>query len=338
MDIDFVMCWVDGSDEEWQKKKAFYKGTPYQNTDVRFRDWDILRYWFRAVEEYAPWVNKIYFVTDNQRPAWLNEKHPKLVMVDHTDYIPKKYLPTFNSNTIEVNFHRIEGLSEQFVAFNDDMYINQPVSPEYYFKDGVPCDATLEHVFDGRGYKPGEGWGISVTDYMNTQVLNAHFNRNDVTHKNKKGWYGSYLGLKYQLQAYMIRLFKRTEFQHLYTPHNEKAYLRSTFQEIWNEEPELLEHTCGRFRENTDLNIYLMRYWQLASNKFHPTEVLSKRKVVQLGMNTLNDVERMLFDPKVKSLCLNDSTDCSFEDYKLLKPKIVALFEKKLPNKSSFEK
>ena len=337
MDIDFVICWVDGSDVEWLERKAFYKGSILQNSDVRYRDWNILKYWFRAVEENASWVHKIFFVTDHQCPEWLNVSHPKIQMVDHKDFIPEKYLPTFNSNTIEVNFHRIKGLSEHFVAFNDDMYINAPITPDYYFHDGLPCDATLEHVFDGRGYNPHDGWGISVIDYMNTQVLNAHFNRRDVTSRNKKGWYGNYLGRKYQLQAYMIKMFRRTEFQHLYTPHNEKAYLRSVYEKIWEQEPSMMERTCTRFREDTNLNIYLMRYWQLASNKFYPTEVLSKKKVIQLRKGCLSEMERLLFDDSVKSLCLNDTADCSFEDYEDLKPKIVEFLERKYPQKSTFE-
>lgn len=338
MDIDFVICWVDGSDSEWQQKKAFYNGTSYQNPDVRYRDWNILKYWFRAVEEYAPWVHKIYFVTDNQHPVWLNSNHPQLVLVNHQDYIPEKYLPTFNSNTIEVNFHRIKDLSEHFVAFNDDMYINAPITSDYFFHGGLPCDATLEHIFDGKGYNPIEGWGISVIDYMNTQVLNAYFNRKEVTAKNKSGWYGTYLGMKYLLQAYIIKFCGRTEFQHLYTPHNEKAFLRSTYEKVWEVESKLMAETCSRFRKDTNLNIYLMRYWQLASNQFHPTDVLSKKKTIQLRKGCLPIIERLLFDRSVNSLCLNDSTDCTYEDYQTLKPQIVALFEKKFPKKSSFEK
>ena len=140
-EIDFVVFWVDGSDPEWQQKKARYKGTPQQAASVRYRDWDILKYWFRAVETYAPWVRHIYFVADNQRPSWLNFDHPKLSFVDHRDFIPEEFLPTFQVNTIEDNLHRIKGLSEQFVVFNDDMFINAPIAPDYYFRNGLPCDA-----------------------------------------------------------------------------------------------------------------------------------------------------------------------------------------------------
>ena len=62
MDIDFVICWVDGNDPEWQEKRQKFLNKPNDAAAVRFRDWGILRYWFRAVETYAPWVHKIFFV------------------------------------------------------------------------------------------------------------------------------------------------------------------------------------------------------------------------------------------------------------------------------------
>lgn len=339
MDIDFVLIWVDSSDEKWRQKKTKYDKNPKKNDDVRFRDWEVLKYWFRAVERFAPWVHKIFFITDNQCPPWLNSAHPQIEMVDHKDYIPERFLPTFNSNCIEINFHRINRLTEHFVAFNDDMFINQPISPSYFFKEGKPCVATLEHIFDGSAYSSrNKDWGISLTDWMNTQVLNAHFNRLEVTKAKPKGWYGSYLGIKYQLQALILKWTHRKEFQHFYTPHNEKALLKSTFEEIWELEPELMNNTCTRFREITNLNIYLMRYWQIVKNNFYPTEELSKKKVVQINNENIDIIEKLMFDKRIQSLCLNDSTDCDYKSYKSLKKKIIALFEKKFPNKSKFEK
>jgi len=114
--IDFVMIWVDGNDPEWQKEKAKYDGSVVTtaNSEVRYRDWDNLQYWFRAVEKYAPWVNKIHFVTWGHIPKWLDTTNPKLNIVKHSDFIPEEYLPTFSSHTIELNLHRIEGLAEIF--------------------------------------------------------------------------------------------------------------------------------------------------------------------------------------------------------------------------------
>ena len=110
------------------------------NSEVRYRDWDTLKYWFRGVEKFAPWVGNIYFVTDDQKPEWLNVDHPKLKWVKHTDFIPKEYLPTFNSHAIFLNLHRIEGISEKFVLWNDDVFLLKDVSPDDFFVNGKPCD------------------------------------------------------------------------------------------------------------------------------------------------------------------------------------------------------
>ena len=68
-EIDFVIAWVDGGDKEWQKEKQKYLAeflgdeSIIDQGDYRYRDWELLPYWFRAVEKYAPWVRKIHFVT-----------------------------------------------------------------------------------------------------------------------------------------------------------------------------------------------------------------------------------------------------------------------------------
>ena len=120
-DIDLVIPWVDGNDVEWKKEKdkCLEAGDGRVN---RYRDWDNLRYVFRGIEKYMPWIRKIHFVTWGHLPEWLNVEHPKLNIVKHQDYIPEKYLPTFSSHTIEMNLHRIKGLAEQFIYTNDDIF------------------------------------------------------------------------------------------------------------------------------------------------------------------------------------------------------------------------
>ena len=78
-DIDFVVLWVDSNDSDWQQEKA--KFSPQKSEDVnlvRYQNWDNIKYWFRAVSKYAPWVRQIHFVTCGQVPIWLNIKHPKI--------------------------------------------------------------------------------------------------------------------------------------------------------------------------------------------------------------------------------------------------------------------
>ena len=79
MKIDFVLTWVDCNDPEWQREKAKFQGKTLSDDDImRYRDWDNLRYWFRGVEKFAPWVNSVFFVTCGHYPSWLNLNHPKL--------------------------------------------------------------------------------------------------------------------------------------------------------------------------------------------------------------------------------------------------------------------
>ena len=135
MKIDFVIPWVDGNDPEWKKEKALYQTELIDDSNSvnRFRDWGLLPYWFRSVEKFTPWVNKIYFITWGHLPQFLNSEHPKLRIVDHRDFIPEEYLPTFSSHAIEVNIHRIRELEECFVYFNDDTFILRPLPETSFF-------------------------------------------------------------------------------------------------------------------------------------------------------------------------------------------------------------
>ncbi|MFQ7768319.1 MAG: hypothetical protein ACLRIL_08645 [Fusicatenibacter saccharivorans] len=114
-----------GIKRNWRpvKKQGKAAEEMIDNSTSRYRDWDILKYWFRGVEKFAPWVNQIHFVTYGHVPDWLNEKHSKLHIVKHEDFIPQEFRPTFSSHPIEWNFHRIEWLTENFVYFNDDMFL-----------------------------------------------------------------------------------------------------------------------------------------------------------------------------------------------------------------------
>ena len=109
----------------------------------RYRDWDNLQYWFRCVEKYCPWVRKIHIVTCGHFPEFLVKEHPKLNFVTHDQIIDAACLPTFSSHVIEINLHKIESLAEHFVYFNDDMFITQPLLPEFFFREGLPCDGLV---------------------------------------------------------------------------------------------------------------------------------------------------------------------------------------------------
>ncbi len=197
--VDFVIAWVDGNDKEWQKQRQKYKsGFMEDNSEVRFRDWDNLQYWFRGVEEYAPWVNHIYFITWGHVPQWLNLDNPKLKIVNHKDYIPEKYLPTFNSHTIELNMHRIQGLSRQFVYFNDDMFLTAPVTKEMFFKNDLPRDTFALNVIC---YGKDTAGLFNTNDMM---VVNTYFDKVIQQKKYWKKWFHPKNGMKNVLRTALL--------------------------------------------------------------------------------------------------------------------------------------
>jgi hypothetical protein len=335
--IDFVILWVDGNNPEWQARYKQYRQGKHQDDVRRFRDWGLLPYWFRAVEKYAPWVNKIYFVTSGELPGWLNLNHPKLVHVKHEDFIPAKYLPTFSSHTIELNLHLIPGLSEHFVYFNDDMFLNGPVKPTYFFRKGLPCDAPCESFFSSVYYGKYSIECTPLVDVCNVGVINGYFNRYKTIKQSPYRWFGPYLGFWNIVSAVLISRFER--FQKFRFVHQVQPYLKNTYQDAWNNDFGWLDKTCSyKFRQEVSVNHWFLRYWQLAKNNFYP----SRHKYTYFwGIgNTMNyDALRVkLFDGKYKWICLHDALQTDGEKVNQIRVKLFDLFYSKLPNKSTYEK
>ena len=333
--IDFVVTWVDSNDPEWIRSYNHYRPEKPITDDARFRNWNFFRYWFRAVERYAPWVNKVFLVTNGKFPDWINPECKKIKLVKHSDYIPEKYLPTFNSNTIELNLGRIEELSEHFVLFNDDIFINAPVKPDYYFRDGLPCDYNFESPYSNRLHTKENKFGIGITRYCNVAILNSHFNRKEVIRQAWNKWYGKHLWGKPLLLS--LLMLGREQFENFITFHLEESMLKSVFQEVWEKEPDALDSSCSRFRLETNLNQWLMRYWQLALNKFYPL----RRKGItyeRYNEDILADLQKVLLEERTNSICINDNTYCSEKDFLLASKIIRECLEQKFPNTSIFEK
>lgn len=339
MDIDFVVTWLDSSDPKWQEEFRKYKGitTTADQSKARYRDWDLFKYWFRAVENYAPWVHKVYLITNGKFPDWINPNCDKLVLVKHSDYIPEQFLPTFNSRTIEFYMNRIKGLSEHFVYFNDDMFLNAPIAPDYYFRKGFPCDCNAETVFNVCCYNPVQRFTIKIGMFVNICVLNAHFNREQVVRKSLKRWYGLHLSLIDRAMNLIVSFDPHNRFVGFRERHFEQPYLKEVFDEAWQLEPGMLLQSSTRFREDATLTPYFFRYWQFASNRFYPVKLKHFRKI-RLMPSEFSLVEKTLGDNRIKSLCLNDTPLCTEEKYEELKPVLQSLFAEKFTDKSSFER
>jgi hypothetical protein len=138
--IDVVYTWVDGDDPAWQRKRDGALGilTEVLNSQSanqsRFVNRDELRYSLRSLAMFAPWVRRIFLVTDAQVPDWLDVGHAQVTLVDHKQlFAGRGELPTFNSHAIESQLHHIDGLAEHFLYLNDDVFLGRPVPPQKFF-------------------------------------------------------------------------------------------------------------------------------------------------------------------------------------------------------------
>lgn len=333
--IDFVTPWVDGADPAWQEQRdarARRFGEPEQcdNRSERYRDWDNLKYWFRGVEKFAPWVHKIYFVTWGHVPEWLDVNHPKIEIVRHEEYIPAKYLPTFNSHTIEWNLHRIEGLSENFVYFNDDIFLLGGLQPEHFFENGKPKDMLALQPVVANAHD-----AVMPYIYLNdSMVLAKYFDKRE--NMKKQPWAYWHIGYPFLYFAYnfLERMFPK--FTAFYSVHGPAPLQKETYRILWEREAELLDETCSHpFRDRRDVNQYLLREWQKLSGNFIPANVAKLCRYFDV-----DDVNEVLTDvirrQRTKMVCINDS-NLPF-DFEKAKTQVNEAFEAILPEKSSFER
>lgn len=337
-EIDFVIAWVDGADPAWRAEKracAERLGLTRAAEDAddreeRYRDWDNLRYWFRGVEKFAPWVRTIHFVTWGHLPPWLNPNHPKLHIVNHADYIPQQFRPTFNSHTIELNFHRIEGLSEQFVYFNDDMFLINAMQPEDFFRNGKPCDMLALQPDVANPNDPVMPY-ILLNDAM---TLAKYFNKRE----NAKKQPGAYFHPGYPLLYFCYNLLEMAfpKFTGFYTVHGPSPLKKSTYQILWQKEKELLTETCFHpFRRRDDVNQYLFREWQKLSGDFVPTNPLRSFRYFDVD-NKNSALLQCIQKQSAKEICINDS---NFPvEFERVKAELNRAMDALLPQRSAFER
>lgn len=331
--IDFTIAWVDGSDKNWLKEKEKYN--PDFNADNaahRFRDWDLLKYWFRGVEEFAPWVNKIHFLTWGHVPEWLNVNNPKLNIVNHRDYIPEKYLPTFNSHTIELNMHKIPDLSEHFVYFNDDMFLISKVKETDFFKNTLPMDSAVLSVHCSCNSIIESHIPISIVS-----VINDHFDMRTVIRRDMKKWFN----LKYspKLLLRTMCLLPSPRFPGFWQHHLPTSFCKSTFEEVWKVEDTVLNTTCmHKFRTANDVSQWLMREWQISSGKFEPRNSSFGKSfhMDRKGVEIVKDIGYYISTQNGKVVVINDG-EMNKNEYENAKSILNTSFESILPNKSTFE-
>ena len=329
MNIDFVITWVDMNDPKWKSDFAEYApkidNSKNEYSEARFRDYGFLKYWFRGVENFAPWVHKIHFVTCGQIPDWLNINHPKINLVNHEDYIPKQFLPCFNSAVIERYLHKIPDITEHFVYFNDDFFIINEVEQERFFKNGLPCDiAAFRYHF---GFSQ---WYKRIKNNM--KIINKHFDKKEVMSRFGHKWFYKDYGFKARWN-HILKPYSK--FVTLRTPHNAQPFLKTTFKELWAvAENELTAASANRFRSVTDLTPELFRTWQICKGNFEPYNTYRDTKMFPLIIKPKQAAEAIK-NQSYKLVCINDNVH--IRNYGQVMENIKNAFETILPRKSGFE-
>lgn len=177
--VDVVFTWVDGADPVWQRKRASEVHLPYHEeaaNESRYRNRDELKYAVRSIQMYAPWVRKIFVVTDDQRPSWLDTNVPGLELIDHRDiFTDTSALPTFNSHAIETQLHHIDGLSDHFLYFNDDMMLGSEVTPQTFFHANGITNYFASRVNEPQGDPAPTDVPVTIAAKNNRKALRQDF-------------------------------------------------------------------------------------------------------------------------------------------------------------------
>ena len=247
MKIDAVITWVDGDDPRHRAKREQYGNRRMlsQNDvagNTRYASLGEIFYCVASLNRYAPWLNKIYIVTDEQDPIldeWLAKHFPEgtipMEIVDHKVIFRgyEEFLPTFNSISIESMTWRIPGLSEHYIEFNDDLILAAPTRPDDFFTE----DGKV--VCYGKRYR------------------SLYVRLSNILRRHRDG--SKQVSFRQTMRNAAEILGERKYFIKIY--HTPKALLRSVYERYFASYPDnLLSNVRHRFRVPSQFNVEEMQY------------------------------------------------------------------------------
>jgi hypothetical protein len=229
MIIDFVFIYVNGLDPKHIEKKNFYMNDNNKkyNKNIRYENIDEIKYSVNSVIKNLKWINKIYIVTDEQIPP-IEDKlisTSKVIIIDHKQIIPSKYLPTFYSDVIESYIYKIPGLSDFFLYGNDDCFcLSKMTYSDFYNNNKFKIYASI----------------------CSSNLLNLLSNHNE--------YFSRIYNTVKMLKA--MNMNKNDEF---IISHQIKFFKKKTLEQmelIFDKELDVLRK--NKFRNNTDINYHFL--------------------------------------------------------------------------------
>lgn len=309
--IDFVIAWVDGNDENLQKKREQYSSVDVKqaNQNTRFASQDEIYFCIASILKYVPYCGKIYVVTDQQTPKWLHHFDEicgadKIKIVDHTVLFKDhaEVLPTFNSLTIETMLWNIPELSQYFIYLNDDFFFNAP---------------------------------SNITDFLDQQkmVIYGHWESNffkklkyDFRKKTSQNVAPKYTVAQI-LSAEMVGLSKYFEIHH--RPHIVDKKLLSDF---FKQNPDILRKQIQfKFRQHSQfLPVGLSNHLSIIKN-----QALLKNDTDIAYLKNQEGLERFLpqlKDTEIKFGCIQSLDQFTLQNQHTVQKSLVQKFQKFIPH------
>lgn len=295
--MDFVLPYVDSSDPVWRSSAEREIGLT-ENDLARYRSWDTLRYVFRGVSEYMPFIDRIVLIvaSKSQVPSWINPNFVRIIY--HEDFIPAEYLPTFNSCTIESFLYNIEGLSEKFIYSNDDLFIINKCTKMDFFSGNQP---NLKFVVDKTPNNP------------NIYIQQCRSGLNLLT--------DAVGGVPYPSEYILLPL-------HGVTPMTTEC-----LQVVKALCGDAIKETISKVREPQNVNQYVYSYCQFYTDNY--VDKCVSYRYCDLSNTSISIIEDLFLHGRVQWVCLNDSR--SLQNYEEMKRPLLEILNSKYKNVCRFE-
>ncbi|MEN8156781.1 MAG: Stealth CR1 domain-containing protein [Bacteroidota bacterium] len=255
-DIDVVVLWVDGSDPVLTAKRERYlkeEGITHSHSaalPTRYASNNEIRYCVLSILTFAPFVRNIFLVTDGQDPdlyedirSHFPERLNSFKIVDHKEIFEgfEEFLPTFNSMSIEYMIWRIKGLSENFIYFNDDVFLVRETGPSDWFVGNRP-------VLRGRWKFP---------PYRKKA---GHFIKRGI-HRKILGNSDYHPRISFLLQQWKAAYLLGMRFRYYFLDHTPHPMNRKRLEAFFDDHPEVLKKNISyRFRSRDQFQITALAY------------------------------------------------------------------------------
>lgn len=295
--MDYVFPYVDCSDPVWREQYKQVNNTLTMD-ESRFRSFGTLRYVFRGIAKNMPFIDRVVLIvsTESQVPDWIDRS--KVRIVTHDEFMPAEHLPTFSSSAIESDMWRIEGLSDQFIYGNDDIFALQPLTENDFFLGGRPrlrFEASDYHVRNlfrrccRRGMDMIAGaLGCEPTD--------------------------PYILLKPQ--------------------HCMKGILTEHMKEVGRLCGDQIDGTVTRQRHQWNVTGYIYHYYAFYTGQYDP--FYANYEYIRISDDYEQVIDR-LSDPNISILCINDAGQLSHGRYEEAAEALKSCFEALFPERCRYE-